>query len=156
MRYGVFGDVHANLPALEAVLAALRAQRVDGWLCLGDLVGYGADARACVERVRELDPVLVGGNHDWAVAGRLDLDWFNLAAREAIVWTQRVLPREHIECVVADGAGGTEHADANGGAHGSTHTDCQPSAATYPPCSRPSSNSGTPAARLSSRSSTPP
>lgn len=97
VRYGVFGDVHANLAALEAVLAALRAEQVEGWLCLGDLVGYGADARACVEIVRELDPVLVGGNHDWAVAGRLDLDWFNMAAREAVVWTQRVLPREHVQ-----------------------------------------------------------
>lgn len=96
MRYGIFGDVHANLAALEAVLAALEKAGAQRWLCLGDIVGYGADAAACVARVRELDPVIVGGNHDWAVAGRLDLDWFNAPARAAVLWTRKVLPAADI------------------------------------------------------------
>jgi diadenosine tetraphosphatase ApaH/serine/threonine PP2A family protein phosphatase len=91
VRYGVFGDVHANIAALDAVLDALAKAGAESYLCLGDIVGYGADAQACVARVRELDPVIVGGNHDWAVAGRLDLDWFNAPARAAVLWTRKVL-----------------------------------------------------------------
>lgn len=97
MRYGILGDIHSNLAALEAVVAALEAARVERYLCLGDLVGYGADAAACVARVRELSPLIVAGNHDWAVAGRLGLDFFNAPARAAILWTRKVLPREEQE-----------------------------------------------------------
>lgn len=96
MRYGIFGDVHSNLAALEAVLETLAGARVERFLCLGDIVGYGADAQACVARVRELGPTLVGGNHDWAVAGRLSLEFFNAPARAAIVWTRKVLSRRDI------------------------------------------------------------
>lgn len=96
MRYGVFGDIHSNLAALEQVIAAMERQRVGAHLCLGDLVGYGADARACLALVRELDPVIVGGNHDWAVAGRLGLEYFNTQAQAAILWTRRELSGEDI------------------------------------------------------------
>ncbi len=92
MRYGIFGDVHANLAALEAVLGALETHGVDRYVFLGDLVGYGADPKACLDIVRALDPFVVGGNHDWGVGGRLGLAWFNQAARAAIEWTQTVLP----------------------------------------------------------------
>jgi diadenosine tetraphosphatase ApaH/serine/threonine PP2A family protein phosphatase len=97
VRYGVFGDIHSNLAAFQAVLDALRTLRVDAYLCLGDIVGYGADARECVDIVRELDPLIVGGNHDWAVAGRLGLEYFNTQAQAAIVWTRRELDTESIE-----------------------------------------------------------
>ncbi|MDJ0523485.1 MAG: metallophosphoesterase family protein [Planctomycetota bacterium] len=97
MRYGVFGDIHSNLAAFQTVLDGLRTQKVDGYLCLGDIVGYGADARECVEIVRDLDPVIVAGNHDFAVAGRLGLEYFNTQAQAAIVWTRRELDAESIE-----------------------------------------------------------
>lgn len=96
MRYGILGDIHSNLAALETVLAALSGEGVSRYLCLGDVVGYGADAQACVAKIRELDPVMVGGNHDWAVAGRLSLDFFNAPARTAILWTRKALPRRDI------------------------------------------------------------
>lgn len=96
MRYGVLGDIHSNLTALDAVLAALERAGAQRYLCLGDIVGYGADAEACVERVRALAPSLVGGNHDWAVAGRLALDYFNAPARAAIQWTRKVLSRRDV------------------------------------------------------------
>lgn len=94
MRYGIFGDVHSNLQALRAVLEALEAEHVDRLICLGDLVGYGADPLPCLERVRDLGPDLVGGNHDWGVAGRLSLTYFNPVARAAIEWTRECLPDE--------------------------------------------------------------
>ncbi|MGE0192396.1 MAG: metallophosphoesterase [Planctomycetota bacterium] len=96
MRYGIFADIHANEPALEAVLAALETEQVDRLFCLGDLVGYGADARACVERVRALDIPVIAGNHDWAVAARLGLEYFNPHARAAVIWTRGELDDEAI------------------------------------------------------------
>ena len=57
MRYLVLSDIHSNLEALEAVLRASAAQRYDAVLVLGDLVGYGADPNAVVDRVRGLNPV---------------------------------------------------------------------------------------------------
>ncbi len=96
MRYGVFGDIHSNLEALRAVVEGMERQGVDGYMCLGDLVGYGADARECLALTRELDPVLVGGNHDWAVAGKLGLEYFNTQAQAAILWTRRELSGEEI------------------------------------------------------------
>jgi diadenosine tetraphosphatase ApaH/serine/threonine PP2A family protein phosphatase len=97
MRYGVFGDIHSNLAAYRAVLDAMEAARVDGYLCLGDIVGYGADASECVAITRDLDPIVVGGNHDHAVAGKLGLEYFNTQAQAAIVWTRRSLSQPDID-----------------------------------------------------------
>ena len=94
MRYAVLSDVHANLEALEAVLAD-AAPRADGVLCLGDVVGYGADPEACVERLATRGHVLVAGNHEHGVAGLLDLDWFNPWARAAVEWTRARLDDAH-------------------------------------------------------------
>ena len=96
MRYGIFGDVHSNLQAFRAVLDALEQEGVDRLICLGDLVGYGADPEPCLELVRELDPYLVGGNHDWGVGGRLNLTYFNPVARAAIEWTRQTLPEQAV------------------------------------------------------------
>lgn len=86
MVYGLISDIHANLEALEAVLAELNG--VEGYLCLGDLVGYGPDPEACLTRVRALPGLTaVVGNHDLAAIGRYDPNWFNPYARRAIEWT---------------------------------------------------------------------
>ena len=90
MIYGLISDIHGNLEALEAVLAELAG--VDAFLCLGDIVGYGADPGQCVDRVRDLpDLTCVAGNHDLAAIGRYDLSWFNPLARAAIQWTDENL-----------------------------------------------------------------
>ena len=85
----VISDIHANLPALEAVLADTPAH--DAVICLGDLVGYGPDPNVCIERVRDLAGTCLAGNHDWAVLGKLKLDSFNRDARAANEWTQGTL-----------------------------------------------------------------
>lgn len=93
MVYGLISDIHGNLEALEAVLAELSG--VEAFLCLGDVVGYGPDPAACVERVRELPNLTcVAGNHDLAAVGDYDVSWFNLYAGQAIVWTSRQLTAE--------------------------------------------------------------
>lgn len=94
MRYGIFGDIHGNLEALQTVLAQLAREGVDRYLCVGDLVGYGADPVACIEKVREIGCPIVAGNHDFAAAGLLDTYFFNLAARHAIAWTSKQLSKQ--------------------------------------------------------------
>jgi len=119
MRYAVLGDIHANLEALEAVLADLAGQRIDRRLCVGDLAGYGAEPSACCRRVRQEGFVCVAGNHDHAAIGRLDISYFNYHAREAVEWTRR-----HISTGQAAWLAGLElvaEVDGLTLAHGSVH-----------------------------------
>jgi diadenosine tetraphosphatase ApaH/serine/threonine PP2A family protein phosphatase len=96
MRYLVLSDIHANLEALDAVLAAAPAGSWDRLLVLGDLVGYGADPNAVIERVRALDPLaVIRGNHDKAACGIDDASAFNHLARQAAEWTYETLTEEH-------------------------------------------------------------
>ena len=88
MRYAVLSDIHGNLEALTAVMSALASERIDRMLCLGDVMGYGADPAACLMRLEACDPVIVGGNHDLACVGKLSLEWFNEFARAAVTWTR--------------------------------------------------------------------
>ena len=91
MRYCVFGDVHGNLEALDAVVADARRQGVDRYVCVGDIVGYGASPSECVDRVQGLTTQVVAGNHDCATIGRTELEYFNMFARDAVVWTRNQL-----------------------------------------------------------------
>ena len=87
MRIGILGDIHGNMEALTAVVAALRKEGVDEWVQVGDLVGYGPEPSACIDLVRELGCHVCLGNHDAAVLGLLDTSYFNNFARAAIHWT---------------------------------------------------------------------
>jgi diadenosine tetraphosphatase ApaH/serine/threonine PP2A family protein phosphatase len=94
MTYGLISDIHGNLEALDAVLGELRG--AEAFLCMGDIVGYGADPGACMDRVRELPNLIcVAGNHDLAAVGKYDLGWFNPFAGAAIVWTADQLSEGH-------------------------------------------------------------
>ena len=98
MRYLIISDVHANLTALETVLA--DAAEFDEIWCLGDLVGYGPDPNECVARIQEFDHISLAGNHDWAALGRMSLEHFNTDARLASSWTRGALlpaTREYLE-----------------------------------------------------------
>ena len=100
MRYAILSDIHGNLEALDAVLAD-ALPRADGVLCLGDVVGYGADPLACIERMAEGAHAVVAGNHEHGVAGLLDLDWFNDRARVAAEWTRGRLDDDHLQWLAA-------------------------------------------------------
>ena len=92
MRYLVISDIHGNLQALEAVLADARAARFDHVLCLGDLVGYGADPESVVDIVLHLDPLtVIRGNHDKVASGLEPAFNFHDQARQAIEWTTGAL-----------------------------------------------------------------
>lgn len=95
MRLAVFGDIHANLQALEAVLADAREwMSCERYLCLGDVVGYGANPRECIEKVRALGCLLVRGNHDEITAIDVSLEGFSPLAEEALVWTRKMVDAE--------------------------------------------------------------
>lgn len=94
MRYAIFGDIHANMEAMDAVIADIANHKVDRLVCLGDIVGYGADPVACVEKIKELDCVTVAGNHDMVAVGMMNPDSFNLFARIAALWTRNSLDDE--------------------------------------------------------------
>ena len=92
MRALIVSDIHSNLHAFDAVLAdAETAGGYDVVWFLGDLVGYGSDPGACIERLRNLPHVAIAGNHDHAVTGKLNPDLFNGAARAAALWTAQQL-----------------------------------------------------------------
>ena len=97
MRIGILGDVHSNLEALNAAIAGLRDERIDHWVQVGDIVGYGADPVACIEVVRELGCTVCLGNHDAAVVGYLPTDYFNQYARTAIEWTRARLRQQDLD-----------------------------------------------------------
>lgn len=92
MRILLISDLHANLPATDAVLDAAGAEGWDRVLVLGDLVGYGADPAAVIDRVRALNnATVIRGNHDKVVAGIDSAADFNVVARQAAEWTAAAL-----------------------------------------------------------------
>lgn len=91
----MISDIHANLTAFETVLADAEGQWDACW-CLGDVIGYGPDPNACVERLQTVETVTLTGNHDWAALGKLDTSNFNPAAQKAAAWTAATLsPANH-------------------------------------------------------------
>ena len=100
MRYLILSDLHANIHALEAVLADAGAIGYDAVLVLGDLVGYGADPSAVMARTLALEPVaMVRGNHDKVCAGIEPASLFNDVARRSIEWTANVLSTEELQAL---------------------------------------------------------
>ena len=91
MTVAVVSDVHANLHALDSVLAAIDADEPDELWCLGDLVGYGARPNECCELIEARASVCLAGNHDLAVRGTIDLAEFSGDAAVAASWTRAVL-----------------------------------------------------------------
>jgi len=96
LLYGVIADTHGNLQALQVVLEELDAASVDQILCLGDIVGYGANPSECLRITRDRASAVVAGNHDWAVAGKFDTTYFNADARDSVEWTRRQLSGDEI------------------------------------------------------------
>jgi predicted phosphodiesterase len=95
LRILLLSDIHANLEAMEACMAAAPAH--DMVANLGDVVGYGASPNDVIERARALGNIFVRGNHDKAATGLLELDDFNPMAAAAAIWTRQQLTPEHFE-----------------------------------------------------------
>jgi diadenosine tetraphosphatase ApaH/serine/threonine PP2A family protein phosphatase len=97
VRVAAITDIHANLPALEAVLGAAKAAGVDEVWCLGDVVGYGVEPDACADLVRDQCDVCLAGNHDIAVLGSLNISAFSEAAAVAVEWTRANIAERTLE-----------------------------------------------------------
>ena len=97
MLIGIFSDIHSNYEALSQVLEFYEANPCDHYVCLGDVVGYGADPEICCKLVREKVKYAVVGNHDAAVSGRMKYDYYYDAARNALDWHSELLSDENLK-----------------------------------------------------------
>jgi predicted phosphodiesterase len=97
MKIGIFSDTHSNHEALTAVLGAFKQEGVDKLVCLGDTVGYGASPNECCDLVRQVSAFTILGNHDAAVAGRMDYSYYYDAARQALDLHASMLTGENMK-----------------------------------------------------------
>jgi len=95
MKYAILSDIHSNLQALQRVLEDAQQAGVRQYIVCGDIVGYGAQPNECCELVRQLDAIIVRGNHDEAAVTVGKEDWFTAAARACILWTRQKLSEEN-------------------------------------------------------------
>src|SRR4030066_270656 len=84
MKIGIISDIHSNYEAINSVLKNMK--EADKFLCLGDIVGYGADPNCCIEKIIDLNCKCIGGNHDFTVAGKIDINYFNFIAGVGKFW----------------------------------------------------------------------
>jgi len=91
MRYAIFSDIHSNLEAFDAVINAYKKESIDRYIHVGDVVGYAANPKECIEQLKKITDIAVAGNHDWAAVNLFSLEHFNPEAGEAILWTRKNL-----------------------------------------------------------------
>lgn len=96
MKTAIISDIHSNLEALTAVLSVIDALPHDEIVCLGDIVGYGANPDECVDVIRERKIPAVMGNHDKAAAGLIETDDFSQMAKAGIAWSKKSLKGESL------------------------------------------------------------
>ncbi|CUT01968.1 Calcineurin-like phosphoesterase superfamily domain-containing protein, partial [Candidatus Kryptonium thompsonii] len=98
MRIAIISDIHSNLEALTKAFEIIDTKNVDEIVCLGDIVGYGANPNECVELIKKRVKYVVIGNHDYAVAvDPNELLYFSAHARESDLWTRDVLTKENLD-----------------------------------------------------------
>lgn len=93
--YAVISDVHGNLESLSTTLDTIKKEKPDALLFLGDIVGYGPNPNECIDILKRETKIVLAGNHDYAVLGLTDIEYFNPYARAAVEWTQEVLRDEN-------------------------------------------------------------
>ncbi|MCD8534132.1 MAG: metallophosphatase family protein [Verrucomicrobia bacterium] len=94
MKFAIIADIHANLEALEAVLSDAKEQGCTHYACLGDVVGYGANPKQCLDIVRDMGMPVVKGNHDEYCSTDVETEGVNAYASAAVDWTRTQLPDE--------------------------------------------------------------
>ncbi len=87
LLYAILGDIHSNFEALDTVLNDIKENGADKVLSVGDVVGYAAEPSRCLAALKKVTDTIVAGNHDYAAVGKMDIDYFNPQAKEAILWT---------------------------------------------------------------------
>jgi predicted phosphodiesterase len=98
MRHLIFTDIHGNLEAFLAVLKFIQKKRLDDYIFLGDLVGYGASPNEVIQKILTLKPLsIIRGNHDKAVSGLDSIQTFNPIAASAIYWTKKTITKKNLD-----------------------------------------------------------
>jgi len=97
MRIAIISDIHSNLEALQTALHAIGKEKVDETICLGDIVGYGANPNECIDLIREITPHVLLGNHDEAAFDLSRTEFFNPFARIAAEWTNEELTDDRMD-----------------------------------------------------------
>ena len=97
MRIAIISDIHSNLEALTKALEIIDQQSIDKIICLGDIVGYGANPNECIELVRQRCDIVIKGNHEEAVESISLTEYFTDAARSAIHWTRKQLMEKNFD-----------------------------------------------------------
>ena len=95
MRYGIISDIHANLEALQTALTDINVLNVDQVVCLGDIVGYGANPNECLDIIRDKCEIVILGNHDNVAIGREEPENYNQYALHSIEWTKNNLTQDN-------------------------------------------------------------
>jgi diadenosine tetraphosphatase ApaH/serine/threonine PP2A family protein phosphatase len=99
MHIVFISDIHSNLAALEAVLGHLKTRSIDKYYCLGDIVGYAANPKECLDIIREIATETVFGNHEYAIIYPEHTKTFNSAAKAGIEYTRKNLSLDDIEWI---------------------------------------------------------
>src|SRR5688572_1433984 len=94
MKYAIIADIHANLEAFQVVLKDIQEQKCTHTICLGDVVGYNANPKECLDMIRAMNVPCIKGNHDEYCSQDEALEGFNPHAAEAIEWTRKQLTLE--------------------------------------------------------------
>ena len=99
MRYAIFSDIHSNLEAFEKTIEFYKKEKIDRFVFLGDIVSYGANPKEVVALLKDINPAVIAGNHDWAVIDKLAIENFNEYAEKAIFWTKKVITEKEIKYI---------------------------------------------------------
>jgi predicted phosphodiesterase len=94
MKYAILADIHGNLEAFEVVLRDVEKQKCTHVACLGDIVGYNANPKECLDTIRAMNIPCVKGNHDEFCSSDVPMEGFSPHAAEAGNWTRGKLPEE--------------------------------------------------------------
>ncbi|MCK5451479.1 MAG: metallophosphoesterase family protein [Candidatus Omnitrophica bacterium] len=97
MKFIVFADIHGNIQAFNSVARGFSRHDKSEIICVGDIVGYGADPEGCIDLVRELGAKCVLGNHDAALVKKVDITRFNQYAAQAILWTEKNISQRGLD-----------------------------------------------------------
>jgi predicted phosphodiesterase len=101
MRIAIISDIHSNLEALIKALEVIDQKSIDETVCLGDIVGYGANPNECIDLIRQRCSIVIKGNHEEAIENVSTTEDFTDDARTAIVWTRKNLTDEHFKYISA-------------------------------------------------------
>lgn len=99
MKFLILSDIHSNYDALKSVLDYVKKhyRNLTDVICLGDVIGYGAEPNESLEMMFSLTDKIILGNHECGVLGKTNIGFFNYSAKEAVLWTRKVIKKKYLE-----------------------------------------------------------